>query len=384
MKINKSFSPNQIGYITEINEVVNIHASEDFIKSQFEGDDKISALPVESDEGMIGIIERDKLFSRQKSVLGSFMSGKIDDIITKSDFKIDALENCQKALQEIADNKKAITVANVYHHGKFFGVITTEKLVQHIQSLRNTELARASVIQKKFTGLGIYEDDFCFLEVKIKMAHDVGGDFFHIKNLTDNLTLVSCFDVSGKDISASLVTGILNGFFSSIECFKLAETFSPLEIIKGLNSIITEKTPDGMFIASIFVFFDRNTKIYSIYNMGYCPLYIMIKSEGKNVIKTYSPQYPPIGFSDLVIDDSSVIQGKIQSSSRIFGYSDGLTDALNRHGEQFGDERVKSLIKNTIKTENKDYLKTYFDEVNKFIGETPSTDDITIFNIYFK
>ncbi|MBN1500386.1 MAG: SpoIIE family protein phosphatase [Spirochaetes bacterium] len=384
MKVNKLFSPNQIGFITEINEVVNIHSSEDFIKSQFESDDEISALPVESDEGLIGIIERERLFSRHKSLLGSLVSGKIDDIITRSDFKVDALEGCNKALQEIVDNKKRISVANVYHNGRFYGVVTTEKLIQHVQKLRSNELAKASEIQKKFTGSGSFEDDFCFIEVKIKMAHDVGGDFFHIKDLTDNLTLVSCFDVSGKDISASLITGILNGYFSTIECFDLAKNIPPLEIVKGMNKIITEKTPEGIFIASLFAFIDRKAKVYSVYNMGYCPLYIMLKSEGKNVVKTYSPQYHPIGFPGVEIDDLSVIRGKIQSQSRIFGYSDGLTDALNRRGEQFGEERVKTLIKNTIKTPNEDYLKTYLDEVNEFIGDTPSTDDITIFNIFFK
>jgi phosphoserine phosphatase RsbU/P len=272
----------------------------------------------------------------------------------------------------------------VYHHGKFFGVITKEKLIQHVQKLRNNELSKASEIQKKFTGTGLFEDDFCFLEVKIKMAHDVGGDFFHIRDLTENLILLSCFDVSGKDISASLITGILNGFFSTIECYNLAKTIPPLEIIKGLNAIITEKTPDGMFIASLFVFIDRKTNVFNIYNMGYCPLYIMHKSEGKNIIKTFSPQYHPIGFPDIVIDDSNVIRAKIQPGTRIFGYSDGLTDASNRLGEQFGEERVKNLIRNTIKTPNKDYLQTYMDELNEFITDTPSTDDITIFNIFFK
>ena len=100
-------------------------------------------------------------------------------------------------------NDVFISNCAVYHLGKFYGVLSTERLIKHIFHLRNTELEKAGIIQEKMTGSGIYDEQGLFVDVKLKMAHNVGGDFYHVKKLSKDLCLISCFDVSGKDVSAA-------------------------------------------------------------------------------------------------------------------------------------------------------------------------------------
>lgn len=382
MKYNRIFSYSQAGYIAEITEPVNYHTTAEYIKQIFKSEPKISAIPMESEDGIVGMLERN-IVALNSSFSGTLNEKKLNKFITSNIITVDARENVETVLGYMLEGEKAASVCMVYYLGRYFGVLSIEKLIKHIFYLRNTELERAEAIQKTMIGEGEYSADDYKIKVNIKMANNVGGDFYYINNLSENVTLLSCFDVSGKDISASLITGLLNGFFSSFEYFNKEKELTPLKIITSLNDLIERKTPDGYFIASIFIFINKETKEYQIFNMGYGPLYRIAFKDGKKTLKIFGTQYQPVGFPELSILEEKVISGKYFNGLKFFGFSDGLTDAQNVHGEFFGEDEVEDFIKELLRKGKGDIQGATLEKVNDFIGNAPRTDDITLFSVDF-
>lgn len=384
MKFNKIFSQNQVGFITEIVEPVHHSFNIDYVKNEFSKNPELSALPVETESGISGLIERDAVLKDQKK-LDSILHKNIKNFVVSNTLFLKARENIEKALKDIfVSSKTQINNCMVYHNGDFCGIVNTRKLVAHILKLRNNELKKAREVQKKILGHNKMDTSLFKSEVVIEMAHEVGGDFFLMKNLGDHKYIISCMDVSGKDVSASLITGVVGGYFASLEYFTDLSSLSGTEIITALHNIIRSRTPEGYFLAGVVVVIDSDKAEIEIFNMGYSPLCMVYKNIGENRIVIKNPTLPPIGLPNFKITDDLVVREKIKKGFSIFGFSDGLTDAQNSHGIALGDKAVYEMLKQSLKKNDKDALNSVVKEVKNYIGTAPFADDITAFMVDFK
>ena len=104
----------------------------------------------------------------------------------------------------------------IFYHGVYIGIGNFNKLLHHITQLRNLELKRAKEIQEYFMSMHTIKNVDFEIEVFTHMAHMLGGDFYKLIKINKYLSMAACFDVSGKNISASLLTSSLNSFFITL------------------------------------------------------------------------------------------------------------------------------------------------------------------------
>jgi len=383
MRFNNIFSQTQVGFITEIVEPVHVKFNLDYVKTEFEKDPELSAIPVETESGISGFIEREQIM-RDQGVIDTLLHGNIKSFLKKPTVTLNARENIEKALRSIyLSNGHQVDNCMVYQHGSFYGMVNSRKLINHILKLRTNEMIKASEIQNCILGSKLMETPVFRAEVMIQMAHEVGGDFFLINKFGKEKYMVACMDVSGKDISASLITGLVGGYFSSLSYLENADTITGSRIITQLHTIFRERTPDGYFIAGLIVFIDTSSNSIEIFNMGYSPLCI-IKTEGsEKQIKIKNPSLPPIGLPSFEITEETILKFPISKDLAFFAFSDGLTDAQNMHGQSFGEQKVYETLKTALKTDRKRTLETMEKEIAAFIGATPQVDDITAMMIDF-
>lgn len=83
-----------------------------------------------------------------------------------------------------------------------------------------------------------------------------------------------------------------------------------------------------------------------------------------------------LGFiEDYQYEEDSI---KLKTGDTIIIYSDGITEALNDHDEEFGEDRLLTLLKKNIKSNTRTLIEKVFDAVKIFAKDISQSDDITI------
>lgn len=202
------------------------------------------------------------------------------------------------------------------------------------------------------------------------MAKGVGGDFYYINNYEDCRWMICVCDVSGKGISASLLTTCISGITSIYDFKKGLQDY----IIK-LNDYIFNSFEAERFVTGIFIDFNEETGDLKVLDMGHSYIYIekkeqlfRLKTKGENV---------PIGITRPVIPVESRV--KLKKGERLFLITDGIIEQTNSAGEEFGEWRFANIVRIINHAVSIKELKNkILSDIYKYRGSQTQTDDMTV------
>jgi len=204
---------------------------------------------------------------------------------------------------------------------------------------------------------------------------DIGGDFFDCYRLDENRSAYLIADVTGHGIPAALTMTMSKMLFSIY-----AEKFpSTSNLMKEINRQLRGTLLDMQYITAFYLIYDKASKTLSYSNAGHTrPLYY---KPAKNQVSALDSFGWFIGISD----DTEYEEKKITVSEgdRLFLYTDGITEAKNKEGEDFGEIRLARFIKNNPDLTGKEFCNSLIDTVNEYIDGTEINDDIAFLNIEF-
>lgn len=384
--IHSQFSITQVGYIAQYVEPISCFCTLGEIKSIFDNDDKITSIPIEKEGGVVGLISKETITSKSKSAWAKFQQHYLEKYKDDNTLIINAEENANKALDQILSSQIGHVFDDflIYYRSKFFAVGNFLDLTKHIANLNKLDLEMAREIQEYLMNRSTIKSDIFQINTFIKMAHELGGDFYQFFKVKDNLFLVSSFDVSGKNISASLSTCMINSFFHTLELSDQLNKYSPLQILERFNDFVIDQTPKDVFIAGLFIFIDTEDHKITLYNFGYTPVYMFqTNEEGHKTCKIIKANISPLGIKKFEDINKYKISISIQKDLRFFVYSDGLTDARDIYGELYGEDRLKKFLSESYKYDAGTLLKKIEETITDFIGEAPQADDITSIVVQF-
>src|SRR6202035_83720 len=164
----------------------------------------------------------------------------------------------------------------------------------------------------------------------------VGGDFYDFLQLSSGEWTGVLADVSGKGMSAALLSSMVLGALS----MKLRSGTEPQEVLNRINQLICEKSLPFQFV-TLFLFLLSPDGSGQFISAGHNPAYLFRAATG---------QIEPL-VSDLfvlgMINSASyqTLTLRLCTGDILLVYSDGLTDAQNRQEEMFGEERLLELIR---------------------------------------
>ena len=209
-------------------------------------------------------------------------------------------------------------------------------------------------------------------------ATECGGDWWSFYELANQKILVLLGDVTGHGTGSALLTAVVKGYCDSLIHMP---SIHPTTILLHLNKIVA-KVGKGERVMTMFAaIIDPISKQIEFSNASQnFPFHIQNSNTNKLVTKLIA-QGKPLG-----VDVASKEKEKLKYASKvvsfeendfIFIYSDGLTEALNRHGVDFSDKNLKRILednrnKNIIEIKN-EVLK----EFRKFIDSATLADDVT-------
>lgn len=196
----------------------------------------------------------------------------------------------------------------------------------------------------------------------------IGGDFFDAWEVNGKINVVIA-DVSGHSTSSALIMAVCKGIIRSIG---QVET-DPRKIVASANRMLCEVLSDsGMFLSLVYGIIDREKGELQLLSAGHNPVFLY---DGKDA-RPVESMGPVIGWDPD--DDWEVEMHAFTSGTGLFMYTDGITEAKDRNGEEFGEERLQKILQADLLPDQ--LIENVFSAAQAFCnGDFP--DDLTMFSI---
>lgn len=192
---------------------------------------------------------------------------------------------------------------------------------------------------------------------------EVGGDWFDYIPLDDGKTGIVLADVSGKGMGAALLMSSTRSILRLVA----EQNLSPSDVLKKVNELLIKDFPTSKFVTMIYTVLDPVNKSLVVANAGH--LHPIIKRGTiPELLETNSGL--PLGIAKY---DYTEMKIKLDKGDRLYLYTDGITEALNKSAEEFGVERFLKLLNN----ETAD-INNIIKEVQEFSENNSNSDDITL------
>lgn len=386
-----SFNERQIGSIAMAIEPVSSRASLDVLLEMFEQQPDLTAVPIERDDAVVGVVERDYVEKNSSSGFKLFSSKTCGEYLKECPFTLNCSDFIEKVAAKVNDTAIKSEIKHfivLLNNRSFYGIVSVAKMNSKLEELRAQDLEKAAAIQqnmlKKNSDTKKFPFDVCIWN---KMANAVGGDYYIAKELREGSYLIGCFDVSGKNVSASLLTITLGSIFSMLS-LQDASKLAPGQVVVMLDNFLKEIVPVGNFITGAVCYVDYKARQISVFNCGHTNVFLYLQDEnGRGRIATLEPTLPPFGMGAVADDLTSGKKGAykmpVKPGLQIDLYSDGFTDMQSDDGERFDEDRTKAFFGTLFKTDVYSASKTIEKTVTDWIGHTLLPDDITVMNIRF-
>ena len=196
----------------------------------------------------------------------------------------------------------------------------------------------------------------------------VGGDFYDFLPLNSGRWMGVLADVSGKGMSAALLSSMVLGALS----MQFRAGTQPPEVLNRVNQLLCEKSLPYQFV-TLFLFVLSPDGTGEFINAGHNPAYLFRAASAK--IEELVSDLFAVGMFDSAGYHSTPFQ--LSKGDILVVYSDGLTDAQNPEDEMFGEQKLRALIRQQAPSGSATLEQALLASIETFTQNEPQTDDIT-------
>jgi phosphoserine phosphatase RsbU/P len=201
----------------------------------------------------------------------------------------------------------------------------------------------------------------------------IGGDFFDLYDLPNGTLGFAVADISGKGVPAALLAAALQGAFAAY----MTAGPSPAGAISVGNTVLYGRF-EGKF-ATMFYGVVATDGTVGYCNAGHNPP-LLIRADGR--LEKLEQGGCVLGlFAGVHYDEATVTLG---AGDMILVFSDGLPEACDEAGNDFGDERIEALAHACLPLDAQSTLQRVLEEVRTFAGAAPARDDLTVLVLKYK
>jgi sigma-B regulation protein RsbU (phosphoserine phosphatase) len=208
-------------------------------------------------------------------------------------------------------------------------------------------------------------------------ARQVSGDYFDYIKVDDERLGVAIADVSGKGVPASLIMAICRSVLRA----EAARNPSPADVLRKVNRQLYPDIKEDMFISMAYLILDHQRDGVTLARAGHdAPL--LYKGHSQTVTPVKSPGMVVGIDSGNVFDRLTVdFAVPLERDDCLVLYTDGVTEALNTDGDEFGLDRMIQSVRASATDGAQTIVKRIIEDVRNFTGSVPQNDDITLIAI---
>ena len=202
-------------------------------------------------------------------------------------------------------------------------------------------------------------------------AKEVGGDFYDFFLIDDDHLAIVIADVSGKGVPAALFMMMSKILVAN---YAIMDNTSPADTLIKVNSQICKNNANDMFVTVWLAFLTISTGHVVATNAGH-EYPVLKKADGQYELLK-DKHRPPIGTMDGIKYQD--YEFTLEKGGGLFIYTDGVAEATNASDELFGTDRMLASLNRNSDANPRELLENIRTDVDKFVGDAPQFDDITM------
>jgi sigma-B regulation protein RsbU (phosphoserine phosphatase) len=247
-----------------------------------------------------------------------------------------------------------------------------ELLAETIQEQRDDllqDVKLAAQVQRLFLPVGKPAIEGLEIAGMMHPARDVGGDYYDYIPIDAQTTQIVIADVSGKGVSAALLMSAT----AAAMRLEANRHRNMLEQVERLNTEIGAVSDPERYVTLLVAEIDAHKRIIRYVNCGHNPALLFRAKTGS--VSLMNSSCLPIGLSPEEICELAT-EGLMTGDVLVF-YTDGVTEAENRRGEEFGMERLTTTVRQSSSLSAEDLMTNIYNAAADFCGDN-FNDDVTI------
>jgi serine phosphatase RsbU (regulator of sigma subunit) len=204
-------------------------------------------------------------------------------------------------------------------------------------------------------------------------CREIGGDFFDYMDLAGNRFGFALGDVAGKGAPAALLAAVIQGILVG----HVQTSHDPGVMMAAVNRSLLTRAVEARFATAFLGVLDPGGTL-TYCNAGHSPPFLF-SSVG---VKRLDGGGTVLGIIDGARYESVAVQ--LQPGDTVVVFSDGVSEARNPQGEEFGDDRVSTTLAPFVGQPVQVVLDTLLAAVREFAATVPQNDDITAVVMRYK
>ena len=200
-------------------------------------------------------------------------------------------------------------------------------------------------------------------------VREVGGDYYDFLDMGAGRLGIVLADISGKGIAAALLMANLQANLRSQYAVALDD---PRKLLRSVNRLFYENTPDDRYATLFYADYDDESRKVRYVNCGHNPP-VLLRADGK--VERLKATATVLGLFEKW--ECAALETQLLPGDLLVIYSDGVTEAMNREGEEFGEERFLDCLREARPLEPEVVVDRIVSAVQRFTGGK-QTDDLTL------
>jgi hypothetical protein len=204
-------------------------------------------------------------------------------------------------------------------------------------------------------------------------AWQVGGDFYDVFHTGQDSIALLLGDVSGKGLSAAVLMGLILG---AVRSSSWAAGKSEHEASsRRLNELLLSRTSGDRFASLFWGYYEQGSRVFRYVNAGHLPP-MVFRRDGDLESERLEEGGPVLGLLLAPIYHQGSIA--LSTGDLVILYSDGVVEAMTASDEEFGEDRLRMVIRENLAKSPAEIRDEILKRVRSFIGEEQLHDDLTL------
>jgi sigma-B regulation protein RsbU (phosphoserine phosphatase) len=254
----------------------------------------------------------------------------------------------------------SLAIISIENARLFNETLEKQRLEKDLETARNIQKNLLPSVIPQFRNIEI-----AAYNMSAKM---VGGDYYDVVKIDNDKLLIAIADVSGKGVPAALLMANLQAFLKSI----CKQNLPLSEATNLINDLVAENTTMGSFITFFWGLFENDSKKFTYVNAGHNPP-LLLRNGTINKLKKGGMI---LGVLPTVVPYLSKTM-QLETNDTIVLFTDGITEAMNKNGEEFNDARLENIILSYYDNTPQKILDEIKFGVEEFTLGAEQSDDIT-------
>ena len=202
-------------------------------------------------------------------------------------------------------------------------------------------------------------------------ARSVGGDYYDFLDLGGQRIGIALADVAGKGVAAALIMSVVQ---ASLRILATEENLSLATLAARMNRYLHRSTGSNAYATFFYGQIDERTRQLRYVNAGHNPPCLLRCAADQSIEElpaggTVIGLFPQSSYEESAVD--------LRPGDVLIAFTDGVPEAQNPQEEEFGEERLKDLLRRSAHLPVGEMASRIAGELKSWIDNAAQYDDLT-------